>query len=77
MEHLERLCPQNLHLRSSLDTMMLESSELELFELLGDMFVVLCLAESASDLRIVGFVWIEIVSTGYLEGDKREDAGLL
>lgn len=45
---------------------------MELFELLGDMFVVLCMVESASDIRIVGFVWIEIVSTGYLEGDKKK-----
>jgi hypothetical protein len=53
MEHLERLCPQNLHLRSLLGTTTLEPFGLfglvGLFESVGDMFVVLDFVESASD----------------------------
>jgi hypothetical protein len=44
-EHLERLCPQNLHLRSLLNTITFEPAGLlfgllGLFDLVGDIFVV-------------------------------------
>jgi hypothetical protein len=69
IEHLERLCPQNLHLRSLLNTITFVRAGLLLgvlgvlgvFELVGDMFDVLGFVESASDLRIGRIVWIGMV----------------